>query len=151
MGVRGIPLLQYYTGQRRDLYFLPRERLWLFWQVAFGLMVGSLGLIWQIGLNLRSTEAECCPGLIVYLLLMVALWVYLPVIAFHLQPRWVLQFETEHTPEEIDLFVTNGTRMLRRYPKTFRSIISDPVGWELWIMTVIRPIRTRESSRQRAK
>lgn len=45
-------------GQRRDLYFLPRERLWLFWQVAFGLMVGSLGLIWQIGLNLRSIISD---------------------------------------------------------------------------------------------
>lgn len=46
------------AGQRRDLYFLPRERLWLFWQVAFGLMVGSLGLIWQIGLNLRSIISD---------------------------------------------------------------------------------------------
>lgn len=149
MGVRSIPLLQYYAGQRRDLYFLPKERLWLFWQAAFGLMIGSLALIWQMADS--TSTSFCCPGLLIYLILMITVWIFLPVLAFQMPPLWVLKFEMEHTAEEIELFLTNGTRMLRRYPKSFRRVISHPVGWELWLMTVIRPVRARESSRQRVK
>lgn len=151
MGVRGIPLAQYYIGQRRDLYFLPKERLWLFWQTAFGLMVGSLALVCQLARIETTTASACCPGLLIYLLGMATLWIFLPALAFRWQPPWVVRFEKELSPDDLHLFITNGTRMLQRYPGTFRRVINHAAGWEQWMMTVVRPVRARESTRQRAK
>ncbi len=150
MGISGIPLIQYFTGQRRDLYFLPRQRLWLFWQTAGWLMVGSLALVCRLS-QFQQVNSACCPGLGVYFIGLVGMWMFLPGTALHWQPYWVAQFEAEHTPEEIELFITNGTRLLQRYPQSFRRVIRHPVGWDLWLLTTVRTVRARESSRQRAK
>lgn len=151
MGVRGIPLIQYFAGQRRDLYFMPKERLWLFWQVASGFMIGSLALVCRLAQIEQTSAAVCCPGVVIYLILLVLVWAFLPGLALLWRPRWVIKMELELAPDDIELLVVNGTRMLQRYPKSFRSVISHPTGWELWMLTAVRPVRTRESSRQRAK
>lgn len=145
-----IPIIQFYVGQRRDLYFHP-ETTWMTitWWGGVQLLIGSGLMAVALLLDFDGTA-------LVFLLtlgLIVTWWVLSPPLLRRFPPRWISEFEKGRSPTEIEAVRQNGSALLRTHPKAFRQVLYHPAGWDMWLMTVtsLIPMASLEVYERRAQ
>jgi tetratricopeptide (TPR) repeat protein len=130
-------LLQFYLGQRRDLYFYL-DRVWL----GMGRMGGSLSLIGAslIAVALLPTSLSRLSMALVSFTITIAWWIGAPTFLRWNPPRWVREFEASRPPDDLQAILQNGTAMLILRPGQFQRMVREAHGWESWVMTVTSPV-----------
>ncbi len=143
-----MPVILFYAGQRRDLYFHP-ETTWRSMAKWGGVqLIGGLSLL-AIGV---ATQGFFFIFITAMSLFAVG-WFGGDWLLQRFPPRWVREFEESRPPQELEAVRQNGIALMRSYPQAMRLILRSPDGWDTWMLTVTHliPMASLEVYERRAR